>query len=137
MNLIGAQAMLSLDRAVRMRHVDPGAKFGMELRGLFGMVVRDIVLIRLREREAIVPQYEVGITIQVPDREDASKLIELHFREEFSAQYHHLDRGLTPEQSCILQSIKVLWEHELDESIIVGGVRIWDPHDPSRRPMRR
>lgn len=121
----------------RALDVDPGARHGMRFRGLFRMVVRDIVCARTEVRLDGLVECRVGITVKVPDRDDHNKLVAIEFSDTFTSQYHHLDRGMTAEQSCIVQAIKVLWEHELDESVLANGECVWDPEAAHGFPSTR
>jgi hypothetical protein len=105
---------------------DAGAEFGLTLRGLLGMIVQTIAVVPCRE-PSYLPRFEVIMLVRVPDRDDATRTIEINFADEFMAVYHHLDRKMTAEQSCILQAIRVLWDHELGESVLVNGEVVWDP----------
>lgn len=121
----------------RALDVDPGARYGMRFRGVFKMIVRDVRCFRTTVRLDGLVECRVSIEVKVPDRDDANKLVVIEFQDTFISQYHHQDRGMTPEQSCIVQAIKVLWEHELEEGVMANGECVWDPEAAHGHPRRR
>lgn len=109
-----------------------GAEFGLELRGLLGMVLTRLSVIRI-PGESVQPQCEVSAELMLPNRDNMDELIVVRFCDEFIAMPHHTDRKMTAEQSCILQALRFLWDHELGESVLVNGEAVWDPEGAHAR----
>lgn len=103
---------------------------GVELRGLLKLVVTRIHCTRHLHNDMLV---NVLIGLIVPDRDNFRSWVNIEFTHTYQAQWYHLDRGMSPEQSAIAQALQVLWEHELGEGYVCNGVCVWNP-EPAHAP---
>lgn len=101
---------------------------GFELKGALALLVKRVTTARHPHND--IPgrgeAWNVRVTMQLPDRDDKMRLVDIKCEGVNYPDPYHLNQGLTPEQSCVVQQLKWMWNHEFKEGIRVRGVGFVD-----------
>jgi hypothetical protein len=97
-------------------------------RGLLAVILRGV---RVRLDDDLVPfalvqGLRVELAVRVPDR-DHGDWVNINFSSVFAPLPRHLETGLSPKESALIQAIRSMWEHELEEGVLINGAAVLDP----------